>query len=602
MSIPTAPSSVARKSSTSSLPNPVDIPLPTTPKQPTLSRANSQHAGKAEDAGLPKPVSRSNSRGSQKIGSMAPRRSTDDATVKLAASHEASAKKTSAKSDTPALTRSPAEITVADVEQARQAFHNGIDMDVVNAELERFIASGHRPEDALGVALQEMFSPGGNTTDHDAAAAALRDLIIEGHPPRDPSVHDDGSTPPTQPSRMDQARQMASAAMAFPGRVAANKDFTSAFGKGLASAGVVIARNLPSVFASTVARQGGTFLLEAAFQKGHVSPEVKAFLGFLFGQGLAAGLLTAGHLRDKRAGTGTASTAQSRLIMGGTSVAAGVAELIANAHDGTLGDSAALHIGFSLYTAWRDPGVQSWLRLNNPHTEGKSPDRKHFGAMSVFYMLDQAFVSFGMSRLASPSGPAAWHAGTSAADQVKNALIRGGLNLLGEVGEDLMFQGIPALRSAMNPGEDTHALELNIKNVGLQKGYLANTAFGPWAVRTAILALTISFLSAIGPSMAKKPAMVQDLLSALVVGVWNGVLYYDFANAGAAQPDPERRARIEDAESAGAGDRDSDTASVSTYAHPNVDMTNEAAVNRQQDMQLTQRRPGPQDASSSSAA
>jgi hypothetical protein len=85
----------------------------------------------------------------------------------------------------------------------------------------------------------------------------------------------------------------------------------------------------------------------------------------------------------------------------------------------------------------------------------------------------------------------------------------------------------------------------------------------------------------------------------IIAGV-NGFLYEPFANSGANQPQPAAR-------TAAPGDVESqlsahdalhdDTAAVTTYAHPNVDMTDAASVrNRSRDdLALRERRTRPDD-------
>jgi hypothetical protein len=251
--------------------------------------------------------------------------------------------------------------------------------------------------------------------------------------------------------------------------------------------------------------------------------------------------------------------------------------------------------------------VQSNIRLDNKNTTGQAPDWKHFLTMSVAYGLDQGLVSLGMSTLASPSGPGAAKAHLSGMDQARNAAIRAGLNLLGEIGEDLLFQSIPAIRSLYNNPETAHALELGIHTEGPTR-FLANASMGPWAVRTGILATTIALTGISGNGLPKlwdktgeklsdeDKAKLQELTSDMIILGTNGFLYEPFANSGANQPQP--RARIQEA-----GDVESqlsaddalhgETPPVHTYASPNVDMTDAASVHNrsQENLALRQRSP-----------
>jgi hypothetical protein len=199
---------------------------------------------------------------------------------------------------------------------------------------------------------------------------------------------------------------------------------------------------------------------------------------------------------------------------------------------------ASLMLAFTAYTAMRDLVVQSRLRMSNANTVGQVPDARHFALISAGYGLDQGLVNLGMSTLASPSGPAAFtdHAGISP----RNAFARAALNMLGEVGEDLMFQSIPAIRSRLDPNQESHALQLSIQDVGYQQNNLVNGALGPWAVRTGILATTIGVTSIVAayakdPAYANNPKLVEAV-NDLIVGAFNAILYEPFANAGSGQP------------------------------------------------------------------
>ncbi len=313
---------------------------------------------------------------------------------------------------------------------------------------------------------------------------------------------------------------------AFVQRVNANDDFASAPATIAASVANVAMRNTLAVYIPTVIRQFMSYGIEAAFAKTGASDSVRTTLG-LAAPVLAVGALALGGMRDRVAGTATRTSERSRIIMGATTAAAG----IATAATGSMPGAAPLMLAFTAYTAMRDLVVQSRLRLNNANTAGLIPDPKHFALISLGYGIDQALVNLGMSTQASPSGAAAFSQGANV--QVGNAFIRGAINTLGENGEDLMFQGIPAVREG-------HPLQLSIEDVGYQRNKVINGALGAWAVRTGILATTIGTLSIVAdyaknPAYANNPKLVE-LVSDLVVGLVNAVLYEPFANSGSAQP------------------------------------------------------------------
>ncbi|KAH8890003.1 hypothetical protein GQ53DRAFT_651365, partial [Thozetella sp. PMI_491] len=324
-----------------------------------------------------------------------------------------------------------------------------------------------------------------------------------------------------------------------------------------------------SVFIPTVLRQFISYGVEAGFDKTNVPPWLRTTIGTLSGAGVAVVTHAIGFWRDKNAGTATPTSRRSRVIMAGTALAAAVAELATN----TAAGSASTHFAFTMYTGMRDLMVQSRVRLQNPNTSGTVPDWTHFGLMMVGYGIDQGLVNLAMSRLASPSGSAAWNARSSFVEQIKHALARGGLNLLGEIGEDLMFQAIPSVRSQIRGGSDAHVLQLTIEDVGYQKGYLANGALGPWAVRTGILSTTTAILAILTPRLANDPALLEGT-SDLVVALVNGLLYEPFANSGSGQPSPVRTTDAGDEESGKEYSPSSDATSIRSYMHPNADMSN----------------------------
>jgi hypothetical protein len=322
-------------------------------------------------------------------------------------------------------------------------------------------------------------------------------------------------------------------AKAFLQRVNANQDFESTPAKVAASVANVAMRNALAVFGPTVIRQFLSYGIEAGLTRAGASDSARTTLG-LVAPMLAVGALALGALRDRMAGTYTRTSERSRAIMATTTAAAG----LATAATGAMPGVAPLMVAFTAYTAMRDLLVQSRLRMTNANTIDYVPDATHFALISAGYGLDQGLVSLGMSTLASPSGADAYL--KDAGVQAWHAIRRGALNWAGEVGEDLMFQSIPAVRSTLDPAQPSHALQLSIRDEGYQQNHLVNGALGPWAVRTGILSTTIGGLSMLSayakdPSYANNPRLVEAV-SDLIIGAVNGILYEPFANSGSAQP------------------------------------------------------------------
>lgn len=537
---------------------------PTTPpaelqKQETLSRSGSQRS-KADEAHLPKPISRSNSKGSGGIG----RRSTE-AADKLAALH------------------TPKPVVPAVVDSGEGPSDLRIESSVAEVKLE--MSEELRKADAqFTAALQAHLDQGGTPESY------ARNMFEQGL--KESSAH---QTPPEAKGFLGKAND-------FRLRVGRNNDFETKGGKITASVANVTARNTLSVFLPTFARQFISMGIEAGFQHFGTSDYTKAMLGLGFGAVPAVAAHVAGGIRDELNHTATWTSRRSRLIMAGTAIAATAYEHKAGAAAG----NASLHMAFTIYTAMRDLLVQSNIRLDNKNTDGLVPDWKHFLTMSIGYGLDQGFVSLAMSTLASPSGPGAAKANLSGIEQAKHAAIRAGLNLLGEIGEDLLFQSIPALRAKFFGTGTPHTLELGIHTEGPTR-YLANGTMGPWAVRTGILATTIALTGITGEGLPKlwektgaklsdeDKAKLQELTGDMIIAGVNGFLYEPFANAGSGQLQPGAHIEeIGDVESQLSADDalHGETPAVHTYASPNVDMTDSASVrNRSRDdLALRQRR------------
>jgi hypothetical protein len=321
----------------------------------------------------------------------------------------------------------------------------------------------------------------------------------------------------------------------FVQRVNANTGFGGA-ATVAASASNVAARNFASVFVPTAIRQFLSYGFEAAMQRTHASDTTRTVLGAAVPM-LAVGALAAGAVRDRMAGTNTPTSERSRAIMATATAATGIATVAT----GSMRHVAPLMLAFTAYTAMRDLLVQSRLRMENPNTERSNytPDAAHFALISVGYGLDQALVDFTMSTRASPSGASAFTDDAGPRPQVGNAFARAGINWVGEVAEDLTFQGIEAVRSRLDTNQPTHPLQLSIEDVGYERSNVLNGVMGPWAVRTGILSVTLGLTQILADhanrSLTSKP-LAMAAASAAIVGAVNGILYEPFANAGSGQP------------------------------------------------------------------
>ncbi|KAH8125888.1 hypothetical protein LI328DRAFT_165745 [Trichoderma asperelloides] len=361
--------------------------------------------------------------------------------------------------------------------------------------------------------------------------------------------------------------------MMFIRQVADNQVFTSTHGQILVSIVNISIRNFISVFIPTILRQFISYTTEAGFHKLNSSAKLKSIIGTLFGTGIALMAHAIGTWRDEKAGTATLTSRRSRAIMVSTVFAAGMGEF----YTGAAAGNASTHVAFTLYTVMRDLMVQSRLRLHNPNTSGTKPDWIHFSIMMTLMTIISGLVNFGMSTLASPSGQAAWPARLSFIEQLRYAVIRGGLNLIGETGDDFLFQIIPSIRSQFKGVENPHILQLSLKDVGYHKGYLTNAALGPWAARTGLLATTVAMLGITAPYLENNTRLLEGI-SDLIVGISNGPLYEPFANAGSGQPDPVRTKCNSDEENQKDCSQFDDAASIRSYMHPNIDMTNSAEI------------------------
>jgi hypothetical protein len=352
-------------------------------------------------------------------------------------------------------------------------------------------------------------------------------------------------------------KRLADNSVTLSKRVFAN-DFDSDAAALAASVTNVAVRNVAAVLIPTFTRQLLSYGLEQAFKKSHASDNTRALLATLTVM-LPVLAHAIGGARDRGHGTQTWTSLRSRLIMGGLTLAALVAGSLTN----VLSEVAPLVMAFTAYTFMRDVMVQSRLRLNNPNF-GDRPNTAHWAFISAGYGIDQALVNAGMSQLASPSGPAA--ADGPGGIQLGNAATRAWINWAGEVSEDLMFQGYPAI-------EQVHPLRLSIEDVGYQLGQGAplvkNALLAPWAVRSGILDMGL-----IGGTMIAKylpgidPASLEIATSAYI-GLLNAILYEPFAEAGKDQPKPA--SGVMDPETGSAHE-------LNVLPFPDFDISNRAAI------------------------
>jgi hypothetical protein len=331
-----------------------------------------------------------------------------------------------------------------------------------------------------------------------------------------------------------------------------------------ASVANVGTRNGLGVYATTVARQMGSAQIQAGLDYANVSNYHRAVLGGT-SMLLPALLLMAGSARDHGHKTATSNSDIARAMMG--SLVLGF--MLAGLFENQLGGSAAQLVAFNLYTLARDDGVQSHIRLNNPNTAGKAPDKTHWAIISVLYAIDQFAVNLLMSILAPISGPSAAHLPLK--EQFKAANIRGTINYMGEVAEDLMFNGIAAVR-------DNKMLRLGLSWVP-NATHLANATLANHPVRAAITQTNVMIYDLIGNSRfgAANPVAANYLSAGMAGGMLNGIYYWPFANAGSGQLQPHTEA-ITDVETGSQHSQE-----VHTFALPNVDLTDRATLSQHHD-------------------
>lgn len=425
--------------------------------------------------------------------------------------------------------------------------HTAIDMRALMARV--------APEDRLFVAaLVDLMDPpeddDGAARDGDLAAwqAANRPQVSDAMRRASRQFHDQlmgiasgGITTGMQAGLSRAAGAAARAGAALQGwahLVQDNSTFQSTLGQISASVANVSARNVLAVLGPTVGRLFIAHGVEKAFEAMGFSEEVKASIGLAVSLAPVAAQV-AGAVRDHAYGTATAVSQRSRFIMGlGTAAAA-----FASAATGTIAQNASNLLGVSIYTALRDVAVQSRLRLVNRNTEDQPPTRGHWFGISLGYGLDQMLVSMGMTAWATPAGSgAASEPARRAATSIAHAELRGVINFLGEVAEDLMFQSYPAVASLGN-GREPHALNLSTPDVGYQHANVVNGLLGGWTVRTGIISMAINSLAVLEKCMHRQRAdmsgMAKNILDSGIVGLINGALYHPFAMAQSGQPSAE---------------------------------------------------------------
>ncbi|MEA3119915.1 MAG: hypothetical protein QOI13_3185 [Paraburkholderia sp.] len=304
----------------------------------------------------------------------------------------------------------------------------------------------------------------------------------------------------------------------------------------------VALRNTASVLLPTFARQMLSAQIEHKLAESGISDTGRAFLGGSFAALpmilLAAGAIRA-HMNPKATQTDRQQGDYARGIMAAMSFGA----LLGGIFSGQLGSktsgAAAQMIAFTMYTFMRDIVVQSHVRLKNSNMERRDPDAKpvpdklHWALISLIYGLDQFAVNQLMPTAAPVSGPGAADSHLSSQSQAKAAAIRAGINLLGEIAEDLSFSGIAAIR-------DKKMLRLGLEWEPKLR-HVANGLLSPMAVRTAITQTNVIFGDVIDKALGDSHPLLSNLLPAITMGgLLNGVFYWPFANAGKGLPQGEQ--------------------------------------------------------------
>ncbi|CAB3769395.1 hypothetical protein [Paraburkholderia solisilvae] len=300
----------------------------------------------------------------------------------------------------------------------------------------------------------------------------------------------------------------------------------------------VTLRNTASVFVPTFARQMLSAQIERGIAASGMSDASRATLGGVFAA-LPMLLLLGGAVQAHRNRNATPEAKRegdiARLIMGAMSFSALLGGIFSGQLASKTSGATAQMIAFTLYTFMRDIMTQSHIRLKNPNMDNRPadarpvPDKLHWALISAIYGVDQFAVNQLMPTAAPVSGPGAFHAHAGAASQAKAAAIRAGINLVGEIAEDLSFNGIAAVR-------DKKMLRLGL-NWEPSGRHVANGMLAPWAVRTAITQTNVVFGDVIDSALGNNHPLMSNLLPAITMGgLLNGIFYWPFANAGKGLP------------------------------------------------------------------
>jgi hypothetical protein len=341
-------------------------------------------------------------------------------------------------------------------------------------------------------------------------------------------------------------------------------EFTNPWATTAASVANVTLRNTASVFLPTFTRQMLSAQVERAIVTSGMSEKSTVALGSAFAA-LPMVLLIAGTIRAHQNPEASAKAKTEGNIARGIMGVMAFAALLGGIFGRQFGDkssgAAAQMVAFTLYTFMRDIVSQSHIRLKNPNMEHREPGAKpvpdalHWALISVLYGIDQIAVNQFMPTAAPVSGPGSFLSHMGGADQAKAAAIRAGINLGGEIGDDLLFNGIAAVR-------DKKALRLGL-NWEPNLRHVANGLLAPMAVRTAINHTNVVFGNLIDKALGSDQPLLSKLLPAITMGgLLNGIFYWPFANAGVGLPKVKAPGH----------------AQVEESVFPNVDMSDSRSV------------------------
>ncbi|ARN20799.1 hypothetical protein [Piscinibacter gummiphilus] len=353
------------------------------------------------------------------------------------------------------------------------------------------------------------------TTDDTSVSGADSDASVRGHFPAEEVE-----------SLVAKLTEAIKATPEFLAKVMNNRDFDTKTAQWLATTGNVFLRNLASVGVTTFGREFLAYGIELALERQGVSVDVRRGLSALTGPGYATLTHMVGAYRDVMDGGASKEDLRNALIGRGVSVATALAAFFAEDALGLSHTTTATHAAMTAYTHARDVGVQSWLRL--PAARDPAEDKTHFMFMSVFYGIDQFIVPMLMLLAAPNSGARAARNGVGLGDLAKAATIRAGLNTAGEMAEDLANEGNRAIRAG-------HAPEVGLQ-VDFKQRHFVNGLLGPQSVRTAIISEAQSFVPIIAAKMDGKSDMQVLMVTALMIGLINGIQYWPFAKGFSAQP------------------------------------------------------------------